>query len=62
VVRLQIIHRADVFLWDDENVRRRLRVNIPEGKNGIVLEYLVGLELATHEFAEQALGIVLSHS
>src|SRR4051812_13532254 len=59
-----LVERRDVYTGDDENVRRRLRVDVAEGDGMLVLPYDPGGNLAANNPAEEAgIGhVVLSNA
>jgi len=52
----------DVAPRDDEDVRRRARVDVPEGDDVIVLEHAVGRDLSRDDLAEEAVGVAIGHA
>src|SRR5690606_22015652 len=51
--RLDVVHRADVTLRDDQNVQRRLRVDIPERQQLIRLVHDLRRTLPTYDATEE---------
>src|SRR4051794_25956046 len=51
---IERVERGDVAARDDEDVRRRLRVDVVEGDGDVVLEHLLRGDLAGHDAAEEA--------
>lgn len=52
-----IVERCEVFPWDDENVRRRLRTDVSKGDEALGLVNDVRRNRSVHNSAEQALRI-----
>src|SRR4051794_27826792 len=51
---VQVVERRDVSSRDDEDVRRRLRVDVVKREDLIVFENLAGRDLAARNPAEEA--------
>src|SRR3990172_5070085 len=52
-----VVQRGHVLLGDDQEVHRRLRPDVVERKNVLVLVNLLGRDLAPDDFAENAIHI-----
>jgi hypothetical protein len=55
VVRSEVVQRADVAAGDDQHVQRRLRVDVPDGDELVVLVNEPGWNLAADDPAEEAI-------
>lgn len=51
----EVVQRRDVFLWDDQEMHRRLGSDVPEGDDLIVFIELVGGNVPRHDLAEQTI-------
>ena len=49
----EVVVRRDDFFWDDEDVRRRLRVDVAEGQAVVVFVDDLGRNLALDDFQEE---------
>ena len=56
VFRPNFIQRGDVTFWHDQNVCRRLWIDIVERDDAIVFVHDAGRNLSLDDFAEQAIG------
>jgi hypothetical protein len=56
IIRAQARERFDVPLWDDQEVKRSLGVDVLESEDLIVLVLNIGGCLADHDAAEHAVG------
>jgi len=54
---LGLFQSREMFLGDDENVRGRLRVDVFEGENVVVLVNFTGGNFALDDAAEEAVGV-----
>jgi hypothetical protein len=54
VFRFQLIDAADVSAWHNQDMHRRLRVDIPEGSYRIILEDKIRRDLPVRDSAEDA--------
>src|SRR5262245_27529070 len=48
--------RRDVALGDDQQMNGSLRIDVPEGEDGVVLVLDIGWALPSHDLAEEAVG------
>jgi hypothetical protein len=55
VVRSEVVQRADVATGDDQYVQRRLRVDVPDGDELVVLVNESGGNLPADNPAEEAI-------
>ena len=51
---VDFVNSGDVFSWNDQNVRRRLRVDIAKREKRLAIENDLGGDFATDYFAEKA--------
>ena len=61
VLGAELRHGRNVLLRDHQEVHWRPRVNVVKSKNVIVLVHLSGRDLASNDFAEDAVGVVSTH-
>lgn len=57
---VEIVQCCYVFLGDNEDMRRRLRVNVTKGQHMLVFVHRVGLDFTTDHFTKQAVAHVVS--
>jgi hypothetical protein len=62
VAGLGVVQRSEMFLWANENMRGRLRVNVFEGEHVVILIDELRGNLFRADFAEEAVGVHLLHS
>lgn len=58
---LGLFQSRKMLFGNDENVRGRLRVDVFEGENVVVLVNFLGRNLAANDAAEEAIGGSVSH-
>jgi hypothetical protein len=62
VAGLGVVQRGEVFLWANENVRGRLRIDVFKGEHVLIFIDELRGRLFRANFAEQAVRVHLSHS
>ena len=55
--RAEVVGGRDVILGDDQHVMRRLRIDIPESEDQVILEDDIGRDLAPDYLAKKAIVV-----
>ena len=61
VLSLRLFQPGKMFSWDDQHMRRCLRIDVFKGKHVLVLVDFLGGNLAAENAAEEAVSCGVSH-